>query len=194
MFIDSLFSIFLTLTCVFSVFFFFVYFLKELFKKAKRIIGLPGWLSGKKSACQCRECKRHGCDPWVGKIPWRRKWQLTPVFLPGEFHGQSSLAGYSPRGRKESDKTEGLSTHTHTHTHTHTQRTTIYPHFLTLLSLRNFTNFTNRTSLTEFRTLFTLPPQGHLLCTQCQSSTLFWVSCASFPCIALYHYYIHKYP
>ena len=131
MFIDSLFSIFLTLTCVFSVFFFFVYFLKELFKKAKRIIGLPGWLSGKKSACQCRECKRHGCDPWVGKIPWRRKWQLTPVFLPGEFHGQSSLAGYSPRGRKESDKTEGLSTHTHTHTHTHTKNNNIPTFFNT---------------------------------------------------------------
>ena len=44
-------------------------------------------------------------DPWVGKIPWRRKWQLTPVFLPGEFHGQKGLAGYSPWGRKESDTT-----------------------------------------------------------------------------------------
>ena len=37
-----------------------------------------------------------GVDPWVGKIPWRRKWLLTPVFLPGEFHGQRSLVGYSP--------------------------------------------------------------------------------------------------
>ena len=45
-------------------------------------------------------------DPWVGKIPWRRKWQPTPVFLPGEFHGQRTLAGYSPWGRKESDMTE----------------------------------------------------------------------------------------
>jgi len=42
-------------------------------------------------------------DPWVGKIPWRRKWQPTPVFLPGESHGQRSLAGYSPWDRKESD-------------------------------------------------------------------------------------------
>ena len=42
-----------------------------------------------------------GLDPWVGKIPWRRAWQPTPVFLPGESHGQRSLAGYSPRGRKE---------------------------------------------------------------------------------------------
>ena len=47
-------------------------------------------------------------DPWVGKIPWRREWQPTPVFLPGEFHGQRSLAGYSPWGCKESDMTERL--------------------------------------------------------------------------------------
>ena len=45
---------------------------------------------GKESACQCRRCE---FDPWVGKIPWRRKWQPTPVFLPGESHGQRSLVG-----------------------------------------------------------------------------------------------------
>ena len=43
------------------------------------------WLSGKESACQCR---RHRCDPWVRQIPWRRKWQSTPAFLPGKSHGQ----------------------------------------------------------------------------------------------------------
>ena len=59
--------------------------------------GLPWWLSGKESTCQCR---RHGLDPWVGRIPWRRKWLPTPVFLPGTSHGQRSLAGYSPRGHK----------------------------------------------------------------------------------------------
>ena len=48
----------------------------------------PLRLSGKESACQCRRC---GFDPWVGKIPWRMKWQPTPVFLPGESHGQRSL-------------------------------------------------------------------------------------------------------
>ena len=53
------------------------------------------------------------CDPWVEKIPWRREWLLTPVFLPGKFHSQRSLAGYSPQGHKESDTTEQL-THTHT--------------------------------------------------------------------------------
>jgi len=47
-------------------------------------------------------------DPWVGKIPWRREWLLTPVFLPGEFHGQRSLAGYSPCGHKELNMNERL--------------------------------------------------------------------------------------
>ena len=49
-----------------------------------------------------------GSDPWVGKTPWRRKWQPTPVFLLGESHGQRILVGYSPLGRKESDTTERL--------------------------------------------------------------------------------------
>ena len=47
-------------------------------------------------------------DPWVGKIPWGKKWQPTPVFLPGESHGRRSLVGYSPRGHEESDTTERL--------------------------------------------------------------------------------------
>ena len=67
--------------------------------------GAPWWLNGKESACQCR---RHGFSPWVWKIPWRRKWQPTPVFLPGEPHGQRSLVGYRPWGHKESDTTERL--------------------------------------------------------------------------------------
>ena len=49
---------------------------------------------------------RHGFDPCVGKIPWRRSWQSTPIFLPGESHGQRSLMGYSPEGGKQSDTTE----------------------------------------------------------------------------------------
>ena len=44
------------------------------------------------------QCRRHRIDPWARKIPWRRKWQPTPVFLPGKFRGQRSLVGYSPRG------------------------------------------------------------------------------------------------
>ena len=50
--------------------------------------------SGKEPICQCRRRKRCRFDPWIGKIPWRRKWQPTPVFLPGESHEQRSLAGY----------------------------------------------------------------------------------------------------
>ena len=46
--------------------------------------GGPRWLSGKESACQCRRCKRHGLDPWVGKIPWNRKWQHGPVSCLGK--------------------------------------------------------------------------------------------------------------
>ena len=57
--------------------------------------------------------RRLDFDPWVGKIPWRRKWQPTPIFLPGESHGQRSLAGYSPWGQKESDTTERLHLLTH---------------------------------------------------------------------------------
>ena len=56
----------------------------------------------------CLQCRRPRFDPWVGKISWRRKWQPTPVFLPGESQGQRSLVGYSPWGRKASDTTERL--------------------------------------------------------------------------------------
>ena len=65
--------------------------------------GLPWWLRW-----ICLKCKRCGFNSWVRKIPWRRKWLLPPAFLPGEFHGQRSLAGYSPWGCKESDMTDLL--------------------------------------------------------------------------------------
>ena len=68
--------------------------------------GLPGGASGKEPACQGRGLKRCGFDHRVGMIPWRRAWQPTPVFLPGESHGQRSLVGYSPHGHKELDITE----------------------------------------------------------------------------------------
>ena len=54
----------------------------------------------------CMQCRRLWFDPWVEKIPWRREWQLTLVFLPGKSHGQSSLVGYNPWGHKESDTTK----------------------------------------------------------------------------------------
>ena len=60
-------------------------------------MGLPRWLSGKESACQCRTLRKHNLDLWKHrKIPWRRKWQPILVVLPGESHGQRSLVGYSP--------------------------------------------------------------------------------------------------
>ena len=65
--------------------------------------GFPRWLGGKEFTYQCR---RHRFKPWSRKIPWRRKWQPTPVFLPGPFHGQRSLVGYSPWGCRELDVTE----------------------------------------------------------------------------------------
>ena len=69
----------------------------------------PGGASEKESACQCNRCKRPRFDPWVERMPWRRKWQPTPVFLPRKSHGQRSLVGYSPWGHKESDMTEHFS-------------------------------------------------------------------------------------
>ena len=85
--------------------------------------GLPRW-------CQCRRCKRCGFDSWVEKIPWRRKWQPTPIFLLGKSQGQRSLPGCSAWGHKEWDMTDWprtcahthIHTHTHTHTHTHGKR------------------------------------------------------------------------
>ena len=71
-------------------------------------MGFPGGASGKESACQSRRRKRHRFHPWIGKILSRRTWQPTPVFLPGESHGQRRLVGYSPWGCKESDMTEDL--------------------------------------------------------------------------------------
>ena len=58
--------------------------------------GIPDSASDKETACQFRKHKRYGFYPWVGMIPWRRKWQPTPVFLHGESHGQRSLVGYNP--------------------------------------------------------------------------------------------------
>ena len=72
--------------------------------------GLLKWLSGKESSWQYRRHKRWGFNAWVGKIYWRRKSQPTLVFLPGKFHAQRSLQGYSPWGHEESDTTEWLKT------------------------------------------------------------------------------------
>ena len=70
------------------------------------IYAFPGGASVKEPTWLCRRPKRPGFDPWVRKIPWRRTWQPTPVFLPEESHAQSSLAGYRPQGCKELDAAE----------------------------------------------------------------------------------------
>ena len=78
------------------------------------IFWLCTWYSGKESNCQCRRCKRckrREFDPWVRKIPWRSKWQPTPIFFPGRLHRQRSLASTVHGGHRESDMTE-WATHT----------------------------------------------------------------------------------
>ena len=82
------------------------------------------WYSSKESACRCRRCKRWGFDPWVRKIPWRRKWQPTPVFLLGNPTDRGPWQA-TVHGIAESDTTEWLSTCTRAHTHTHTHTYTI---------------------------------------------------------------------
>ena len=80
--------------------------MKYLLTSAAQVLRFPGGASGKEPGCLFRRQKRHGFSPWVRKIPWRRAWQTTSVFLPGESHGQWSLVGYSPWGHRESDMTE----------------------------------------------------------------------------------------
>ena len=76
--------------------------------------GFPGGANSKEPSCQCGRHKRCRFNSWVRKIPWRRAWQPTPILLPGESHGQRSLAGCSPKGRTGSGMTEATE-HTCTH-------------------------------------------------------------------------------
>ena len=76
------------------------------------IDGVLWGLSCKESACQCRRC---AFDPWAGKIPWRRKWQPTPVFLHGKSHGQRSLGVYSPLGHRVEHELSDCTTTTKVH-------------------------------------------------------------------------------
>ena len=81
------------------------------FSLSMHILSFPDGASGE-ATCQCRRHRRYGFSPWFGKIPWSRKWQLTPVFLPVKFQEQRSLAGYSPWGSRVSQIQ--LSTHIYT--------------------------------------------------------------------------------
>ena len=76
------------------------------YRALNHFTSFPGGTSGKEPSCQCRRHKRRGFNPWVAKIPWRRAWQPTPVFFPGESHGQRSLVGYSSWSRTDSERTE----------------------------------------------------------------------------------------
>ena len=69
---------------------------------------LHRWHNTKEPTCQCRRLGRYGCDPWVGEMPWCRKWQSALVFLPGKVHGQRRLVGYSPWSCKESYMTKHI--------------------------------------------------------------------------------------
>ena len=82
---------------------------RRVIEFSEALLGLPGWLSGKESACQCRTRRRQEFDLWFWKSPWRKKWLPTPAFLPWQSHGQRSLEGYSLWGCKESVMTEQLS-------------------------------------------------------------------------------------
>ena len=83
----------------------------------------PTWLAQlvKNLPASAGRHKRYGFKPWVGKIPWSRKWQPTPLFLSEKFHGRRSLVGYNPWSHKESNTTERLSVRKCARTHTHTQ-------------------------------------------------------------------------
>ena len=79
---------------------------KEFVSTSGFCSGLLRLCSGKESTCQCWRHKRCGFDPWVRKIPWRRKRQPASTVLAWKFYGQRRLGGYSPRGRQELDTTE----------------------------------------------------------------------------------------
>ena len=94
---------------LFSILFCFIYSLEYNILNnclLRAFLGFPGGASGKEPTCQCKTHKRSEFSSWIRKMPWRSVWQPTPVFSPGESHGQRRLAGYSPQGRKELDMTE----------------------------------------------------------------------------------------
>jgi len=76
-------------------------------------MSFPGSTNDKEPDCQRRRCKRNGFDPWVGKIPWRRAWQPTPVFLPGESYGESPWWAIIHRVAQSRTRLRRLSTHSH---------------------------------------------------------------------------------
>ena len=93
--------------------------------------GFSSGTVGKEPACGCKRCR---IDTWVGKIPWSRKWQPIPVFLPGKFHGQRSLGSYSPWG---SLRVGHVWTHVSACTHTYTHVLNMFPTIMEQMVWRN---------------------------------------------------------
>ena len=100
--------------------------------------GFPGGTSGKELACQCRRHKRHGFNPWAGKIPWRRAWQPTPVILVWRIPGTEEPGGLESIALQRIEHTTEATSHKHTHTHTYALFT-LPPHLPTLCSIKEAT-------------------------------------------------------
>ena len=135
-------------------------------KKIPALGGFQGGASGKEPACQCRRCKRWEFNLWVRKIPWRRAWQPSPVFLPGESQGQRNLVGYSPGGRTEG-ASHNLACH---HTPLHTLACPPMPlHTLTWTHMLFMPSHVLTHSRTFSHTLIRLHTGLHILALPCMS-------------------------
>ena len=129
-------------------------------------LGLLWWLRGQSV---CLQCGRPGFDPWVGKTPWKKKWQPTPVLLPGESHGGRILVGYSPRGCKELDTTEWLHFH-FIHIFSSVQSSSAQSHsrvrlFVTpwIAACQASLSITNSRSSLRFMSIESVMPSSHLI-------------------------------
>ena len=142
-----------------------------------KCIGLPWWLRGKESTCHC---SRHGFDPWVRKICWRRKWQPIPAFLPRDFHGQRSLADYSPWSHRESDTTEWPTTNASPLLDLEMETKTIFINlYISLLPSQHFASYAAAKSHQSCPTLCDPrdgSPPGSLIPGILQARTLEWVA------------------
>ena len=102
-------------------------------------------------ACQCRKPKRCGFDPWVGKIPCRRTWQPTVVFLPRESHGQKNLMGYSQQGCTEQDMTEATQ---HTRGGFHCNKVNYFSDLKLLMNSHSLFHFSEQSNFEEIQHRF----------------------------------------
>ena len=135
--------------------------------------GLPRWHSGKESSCQCKRCR---FDPWVRKFPLEKEMASPPpVFLPGKFHGQQSLADRSPWVPKESSTTEWLSNWAHPCTHP-LQIYNIVIRYL-ILQKSSYHDYHKITLFTHFSTSHSFPAGNHLFFFKTWSIWKQWCWC-----------------